>query len=216
MPIYTNKLPQDIAPIIEVTFKELVSNLPDVIPYEINVWASGAITRFGKTAYPIVFIGELETDPDSEMMNYFSSLVPKELGGTISKEYKRQDTVSPVRIYNKGKLIIDRETLQYTEMPTPIEPPTILVLNDLLKVLEPEIKWTCTMHLTGSLVKQGWSYKDTDIIIFDTQPKEVIDEMKKYFKKLTGWRVDIGNSVMVEREPVYLYKLYENGKLCLP
>ncbi|MBF0484717.1 MAG: hypothetical protein HQL25_08455 [Candidatus Omnitrophica bacterium] len=72
------------------------------------------------------------------------------------------------------------------------------------------------MYLTGGLVKNGWSCNDADIIIFEEEAKPHLAQIRNYFTDLFGWKTDVGQVVMADREPVYLYKIYEGGKWQVP
>ena len=133
-----------------------------------------------------------------------------------------------LRLYNEGKLILDKKTLAYKEAPIPIKKLPCITSEEVLAKCPVTIPWTFDIYLTGGVVRKGWSSNDVDLIvtrkgvpvrtlaepILQEVPPKVLYEMKRFFTNLFNWHTDVGRAVMPEREPVYLYKLYEDGKLC--
>lgn len=215
MPIYTDVLPQVTLNVKTTSIIDLIKALPDTISYSINVWLTGNIVRYGITSDDtIIFLGELDTIAPQTLINYFKTLVsPLGINATFLNEWKSRK-FNALRIYNNGRLIINKDTLAYTEVPSPIHVAPVITLDDFVPSLPKTIPWAYTIYLTGGMTKVGWSANDIDMIIFD-KLKDPADymAMRRYFTKTLGYIVDIGNSVITEKEPVYLYKLYENGSL---
>lgn len=216
MATYVNTIPQNLAAITVVTLPELLAVLPDQIPYNINVWISGKMAKYGIATQTLIFVGELDDEPTSEMKMYFSDLcAPLPLEATLSEGWKKMDETL-MRLYNNGKLIIDRVTMCYTEPVSATKTPPVITHEEILRKLESEIIWKYDLYLTGSLVAIGWSANDVDIMYFDeATTNEEVGQMKRYFASLFGCKVDIGKNLMPNREPIYLYKIYEKGVLCL-
>ena len=214
MPIYTDTLPQSTTVIKTITFKDLLSVLPDELPFRYNFWISGRLAKFGITNENLVFLVELSEEPSVEMRNLFMPFTSK-LGfdSTVSNAWKNLNLTS-VRLYSEGKLMVDRETMACKSLPAPTELPRITSAEILAKLPE-TIPWTETLYLTGGIVKNGFSCNDADIICAERVDVSVLSKMRKYFTNLFGWKTDIGMTVMADREPVYLYKIYEGGKRCL-
>lgn len=213
MSINTTTLPQNIAPIKTVTLTQVVALLPATLPYPMNFWIGGKIALYGRTAENLLFFVESDVPPTQEMMDYFNSIVaPLGIQATVTQNWKDQRYAS-IRLYNAGTLIIDPQTMTYIALPTEVASAPVLYIQDFMAKLPKTIKWTQTFYLTGGLVKNGWSCHDADMIVFDIIDDPTLKEVKKFFADLSGWKFDIGKAVMTDREPVYLYKLYENGNL---
>jgi hypothetical protein len=216
MPVYVDTLPQNIETIKTTKITDLVKILPEQIDYKINVWIGGKLARYGITTDNLIFFGEVNNEPSVELKLYFSSLV-KSLGvqATISKNWK-VSSFDMIRLYNEGNLIIDKKTMKYIEPITEVHELPIIEVKEIIEKLPKEIEWKCTIYLTGGLVKNGWSANDIDIMTFDLiNDRKIFIEMKNYFTDLFGWKTDVGSTIMEEREPIYLYKIYEKGELCL-
>jgi hypothetical protein len=212
--IFTDKLPQDIAGIKTVTIRDVVNYLPIELPWKFNVWIGDKLARFGRTTDNLIFLVELSYEPTVEMREYFSGLVkPLGIQATLYEDWKNKKW-SAVRLYNDGRLIIDKNTLEYIELPTPVYEAPILTCNDLMRMLPIEIPFKHTLYLTGGIVKNGWSANDVDFMAFGVEDKDELAKMRDYFTDIIGWKTHVGNKVMAEREPVYCYKVFEDGK-CL-
>jgi len=216
MAIYTSKLPQNIESIKVTTLKELITILPDTISYPLNIWVGGKLAMYGTTTGNIVFISELNDNQlTPEIKEYFNNLSsPLGINATVCNEWRNQRNIA-FRLYDKGSLIIDKINFTYKQIPSPVAIP-LLTIEDVVKKLPKTIRWKQTLYLTGGLVKNGWSFNDADIITFDITESSELKNMRIYFTNLFGWKTDVGQKVMTEREPIYLYKIYENGVLCLP
>lgn len=212
MATITDKIPQEIETVKITTFRDLVSVLPDKLDYEINVWIGGKLARYGQTSDNVVFLIESEGETSTEMKQYFSK-IGKGFDATASHRIFDQG-IGAVRIYNEGRLIVDRETLCLTELPTPTLTPPILTLDKVLSVLPKQIERKETVYLTGSLVRFGWSGNDADFMV-DSDDSAVYRELRDLFREAIGWKVDVGNADMPERSPVYKFKIYEDGKCLL-
>src|ERR1043166_1135106 len=216
MPIYTDTLPQSQTEPKSVTLRALVEILPEVLEQPFDVWIAGKLARFGITTDNLIFLLDFADEPPPEIRSYFSHLV-ESLGitATASNGWKNQSIVA-LKLYNEGRLIIDKSTGTYRELPRARQLP-ILTIPEIVDKFPIEIPWQHTMYLTGGIVKNGWSANDVDIIIEEPGvQKKTLGEIRNYFTQLLGGRTDVGRRVMPEREPVYLYKLYEAGRLCLP
>ena len=215
MPTYTDKLPQETLPIKTITIDEVVAVLPETLPFPINLWIADKLARFGKTTESLIFLVEMEEEPSVEMRMYFEKLFePLGFPATVFEDWKSKQ-YQAIRLYNEGRLIIDKATMTYKELPTPVHIAPVLTVEEFNKKLPNKIQWMQTIYLTGGLLKNGWSANDVDFIVFDGE-NEVLAEIRDYFTKRLGWKVDVGKNVMKEREPVFLYKLYEEGWLRLP
>ncbi|MFA9202152.1 MAG: hypothetical protein ACEQSC_01210 [Candidatus Nanopelagicaceae bacterium] len=224
MPIFCKQFPQGEKPIIRVTLAQLVKVLPEKLPYELNVWVSGRLSRDGVTSENITFIAEIDIEPSNEQKEYFNSLVkPLGLAATLSENWRKKD-LALIRLYNHGRKILD-DDLRFIEPPAPISLPPELTAQYIRYRLPKEISILETIWFTGSIVKNGFSSNDLDILVGDLDDKgQTLNyeanqaprlAVKKYFSELLSCKVDCGVSVMPEREPVYLIKAYEGGKLCL-
>ncbi len=216
----TTVLPQDQHPTAVVTIGDLLSVLPDTLPIDLNVWIGGRIARDGKTASTLVFLIESEEEPSAEIKQYFSSLVqPLGIQATVSNAW-RNESITAMRLYNLGRLIVDKSTCQYTELPGPIVARPDITVQEIIAKLPDTIPFTETLWLTGSLVKNGWSCKDVDILVgsttdfTDAVAAATLSAIRKFFVAVLECRVDVGARVMPEREPVFVFKLYESGNKC--
>ena len=199
-----------------MTIEELVGVLPEKLNYNVNVWLGGRLARYGKTTENMIFYIGTSGVLSSDMMMYFNSLVePLGFQATCSNDWKTNNSQYMMRLYNDGRLIIDKETMQYKEVPSAVADDTFYItVKDLMDRLPKEIEWTNTIYLTGGLVKNGFSNNDVDFIIFEGLSNDVYMGIRKYLTSMLNCKVHIGAGVMVEREPVYLYKIYEGGKIC--
>jgi hypothetical protein len=212
----------------KITFADLVPLLPDSIPYEYNVYVGGDLAKYGATSRTIIFLMENRIEPIAEVMGYFNDLVsPTGLAGTVTNNLYNPESPA-IRLYSNGRLIIDRQTLAFTELPTPIQQRPEVTIEDVISKLPAEIPFAETIYLTGSVALNGWSANDVDFLVGDAnvskgavqfngmQDRERLDEVRQYFSQSIGWKVHAGRKIMHEREPVVLLKVYENGLLCLP
>jgi len=213
MPTYTDTLPQITQSIVTITIRDLIKVLPDKLPWRINVWLGNKLARYGVTTENIIFLTDIPV-PTIEQRNCFDKLVSSTgLQATLYEGFKNEE-YRAVRIYNEGRLIIDREKMVYTELPTPVFEAPILTLKEVTEKLPAEIPFTCKLYITGGLVKNGWSAHDADFLAPGVSDGKELRKMSQYFTDILGWRVDVGQNVMEEREPVYLYLYYQDGK-CL-
>lgn len=214
MAIYVNTIPQNISPIKTLTIKELVNILPEIIDYELNVWIGGKLARYGKTTDNLIFLIDSKEEPSSEIMNYFNSFVEQfDFQATVSNDWKNNNYMSTIKLYNDGKLIIDKETMTFKELPSVIEENIFITFEEVLLKLPKKIEWNFDIYLTGSIVKNGFSNNDVDFIIFDVD-KITLSNIRKCFMTNLNCKTHVGHSIMIDREPVYLYKIYQNGILC--
>lgn len=206
------QIPQTEISIKTTKLSDIISLLPEELPWKINVWVGDKLARFGMTTEEsILFLAEQENEPSSEQMNFWNNLVSSlNVAATATNDWKSRRH-SALRLYNEGRLIVDKQTMCYKELVSEVSSAPILTLEEFLSKLPKEIEWKQKIYLTGSLIKNGWSGKDADLVIFDEEDKIVLSEMKRFFEKQISWRVDVGNKVMTEREPVYFYLLYDGG-----
>lgn len=209
MPTFVNTLPQKEREISIITIKEVVDKLPEELPWKINVWIADKLAKYGITTEALIFLVEQEEEPSIDMRMFFEELF-KPFPATVYEDFMNRK-YSAIRLYNEGKLIINKEDMTYKELPTPIYKAPILTIDKLMIMLPNEIKYTDKIYLTGGMVKNGFSNNDIDLIIFEEEDKGRLLEIALYFEKLTGWKVHCGNSVMKEREPVYCFLLYDGG-----
>jgi hypothetical protein len=202
-----------------VTFQEVLNILPDTLPFLRNVWIGGRLLKYGKEFkdVPIVFYIETEFEVPAEYKQYFSNLfAPSVITATASNQWKTQRP--QIRLFNDGKLIVDRATGVFVEPPSPTKLSPTLTVEELKLRLPPSIPFTGTVWLTGSLARYGQTWNDADFIIFEKE--DWIAQhgiLKRMFEEaLNGWKCDVGKAIMPEREPVFLFKLYEAGKCLLP
>ncbi len=209
MPKVTTTLPQTDTPITLITFRELIAELPQELKYPLNVWIGGKLARYGQTSDNLCFLVEQDDETSTELKLYFQDLTP--FIATVSHAW-RNEKLSAIRLYNEGKLIIDKKTLTYTKLPSPTKKTPIITLDEIKSKMPKQIKWKQAIYIVGSTVKNGWSGNDVD---FMTEDPEIFKELRIYFTELLGYKVDVANARMPEREPVYKFKLYENGKCLL-
>lgn len=205
-----DKLPQNIKEIKVTSIKDLIRVLPDNLDYKINVWLGDKIAKYGLDTGNVIFLAEIDEEPSVGMREYFNNLVlPLEINATIRGDWKNR-RYSAMRIYNEGRLIIDKKTLCYTELSSPVYEAPILTIEQLLKKLPKEIPFKYTLHLTGGLVKNGFTCNDVDFLAFDIEDKEELSKISQYFTEVLGIKTDVGNKVMKERDPDW-YEIYKQG-----
>lgn len=215
MPIYTDKLPQVISESHIVTLAELIRVLPETLDYPLDVWLSDRMAKYGQTSDYIVLFFSLEIEISEELKEYFNRIVkPLDIPLHLAQPTRNVASVAAMKLYNAGRLIIDKTSLTYKELPSPVFRPPILTINELKERLPSTIEWTQTIWLTGGLVRNGWSGKDVDFIVFNETDTKVLDAIRVFFTKTLGFSADVGSEVLTNMEPVYLFKLYENGRLC--
>lgn len=211
--------PQEYETIQKITLSDLIRVLPRRLKYAKNVWISGRLARDGKSSDNIVFILGMDKEPSSVMMKYFDKIVaPLNIHATASCAW-RDRGLSALRIYNNGRLIIDRD-LYYIELPSPIEYRQEITKEYVLERLPKEVSFKETIWLTGSVVKNGYSMNDVDFIVGSSKfnsniKRECLFEMKNFFREKLKCGVHFGSRIMKEREPILVLKAYEKGKLCL-
>jgi hypothetical protein len=204
--IYVNKFPQEIDPMEHITINQLVDVLPDSIPYNLNVWISGDLAKYGKTTQNLCFLIEQDSEPSNELMNYFDSLV-KPLGKSATASHHwRNDLFTKLSLYQNGKLIRKEHFV--------IDGISEITSDYVKEYLPKAVPTHDPIYLTGSIVRQGWSRNDVDFICFN-EDTELLANLRKYLSNSLKCKVHVGNQVMPEREPVYLCKTYEEGALCL-
>lgn len=211
--ILVTTLPQTYETIKVTTMSDLLTVLPENLLYPFNVWISGSLSRDGKTAGNLTFLLEGEGDPSSEIMQYFNSLVePLGISATASYQWRNQ-SIQAIRIYNDGRLILNKDG-SFKEFPTPVNSKIEITPDYLYAILPQTIPFTETLYLAGGIPKNGFSLNDVDIMLEPTEPKSKFSAIRKYFVNILGVKVDVGNTPMPDREPIYQFKLYENGELC--
>ena len=216
MPIHVDKVPQQERPIVLVTLEQVIRALPDTIPYAKNFWIGEKIVRFGQTADNLVFFVDQAEEPTPEMRQYFDGLLaPLGKDATVLNAF-RESKFLMMRIYNEGRLIVNKDTLSFTELPSKTALKPVLTSQEVFAKLPETIEWPYAIYLTGGLVRNGWSSNDGDIIIYDERARNDLAAIRKFFTNIMGWRFDVGFRVMEDREPVYLYKIYDEGKLWRP
>lgn len=214
MPTYIDRIPQAQHPIVIVTLKDIVQALPAQIPYDVSVSIYGKITIYGQSAENIIFYIDSEEEPSMEMMQYFDSLVQGLGKQATAMKMRRGSERLMMRIYNEGRLIVDKETLAFTELPSKTKLSPVLTGDEVRAKLPSTFPWNYKVYLTGGIAKHSWSANDGDIIIFEPEAKADLPAIRKWFLETMSWRFDVGQQVMYEREPVYLCKIYDNGNKC--
>ncbi len=212
MPVEVNTLPQQIEPVVTTSFADVVAVLPERLTYPLNVWIAGRLARYGRSTDALVFLVEQDEETSTELKLYFEQIAGP-YQATVSHDW-RDERVAAVRLYNDGRLIIDKHTLAYTELPTATRTAPVLTVADVLARLPKMIEWPHTVYLAGGLVRNGWSCNDVDFMV-DNADTAVYAAMRKFFGDALGCKVDVGNAAMPEREPVYKFKIYEGGKCLL-
>lgn len=215
MPIYIDTVPQNVQEIKVVTLQELVTALPNTILYPINVWAANKIARYGQTSGDVLFLTDEEI-PSIEVKEYLNSLVaPLGIKANVYNTFRASQYIA-MRIYDNGELIIDKATGAYKRLPAPIPEPARLTIDHVRNVIPRVIPYTQIIYLTGSIAKNGWSNNDIDFITLDEMLWEDTEALRQLLSKAIGWPTHVGTKVMSEREPVFMYKIYEGGKCLLP
>lgn len=189
------------------TLADVIKGLPDTLKYPLNVWLGGELPRYGQTSKNLIFLLEGEGETSTELKLYFESI--SKVPATVSYAWRNEKLIA-LRLYNDGKLIIDKEKLVYTELPSPTKSPPIITLEEIKTKLPKEVKWKQPIFMTGSLVKNGWSGNDVD---FMTESNHA--EIRDFFTELLGVKVDVGNADMPDREPVYKYLIYDKCQLIM-
>ena len=219
MSLITTTLPQNTMPIVKATILDVLALLPQTLQWPVNAWVSGQLARYGLTVNTITLIVEQDDEPSTEMRQWFSDLIkPLGLQATVLNSYKHNG-ISALRLYNQGRLIVDKNG-HYTELPSPMDVLPIITVQEVVAKLPATVPWTFTIWLVGGLVKNGFSSNDADMIVFGEEATNAQRaEVRNYFTKLFGWRCDVGHAVMEFRDtptnPVCLFRLYENGTRCL-
>lgn len=229
-------IPQSIAPFKFITIDQVMAALPDTIPFMGVIGLSGKIVK-GKQTTTLIFQLRSDESVPSEMRLYFSGLISAATNGdfhaTVNNAW-RDLGLDIMWLYVDGEKILGND-LVYRRMPPPIEMPMEITWDLVRSRLPQTVPFMQTIWATGSIVKNGCSYNDFDTVVgepkfdengevtgFENIEKPQLIIMKRYFETQTNLgvtvfdkiRVDIGNRIMTEREPVYLCKLYENGSLC--
>ena len=221
MPEPSETLPQCTQEIRTVTITEIVQLLPEVLPWSLNVWYGDKLARFGRTAEGVIFLAEMEGEPSVEQREFFEKLLaPLGIAATLYEGWKnRRHEI--VRLYNEGRLIVDKTTrpLTFRELPTPVYEAPILTSEEFKRKLPLEIPFPYRLYLTGGLVKVGWTCNDVDFLAPNCWDVGDLAKMARYFSEKLGWKTDVGNRPMPEREPIFTFPkshpLYQGGKLTI-
>lgn len=232
----TNIIPQAILPTTGITLTEVMAFLPQVIPFNGVIGLSGAIVK-GKQAGTLLFQLRDDASVPVEMRQYFNGLVSTATNGVFEAAVNNawRDLGQDILwIYVDGQKIITNDLI-YTSAPPPVPLPLELTWELVLSRLPQTIPFLQTFWATGSIVKNGFSVNDFDVVVgepefdangevtgFSNVEKPQLMLMKRHLEKETNLgvtvfdriRIDIGNRIMTEREPVYICKIYENGQLC--
>lgn len=212
MPILCENLPQTETNFPVYTLKELISILPDKIPFQDRIWVTGKVVRFGISGDNILFVTD---GPVSQELNtFFLEVVnPLNVYSVVKNEWRSHKFIA-LRLYQDGELIIDKATLEYKKIPNSTKDIILATTDDIRAKLPPTIPWNYEIYLTGGLVKYGWSAKDVDIIILEPIEAQELLKIKNYFAGILGWPVDAFDRPAPDREPIYLFKIYRGGRLC--
>ncbi len=208
-------LPQNLDPVKTTTITDLIAILPQILPWPIRLMVSGKIARYGRTVGNLIFLSEGDGDPSSDMMQYFNDLVaPLGINATISYNWRNNQDI-PLHLYNEGRLIIDKKTMAYTEVPMPVKEAPIITVQDLVARFPKEINWFDTIYLVGGMTANGWSANDVDLMIEGEKDFDKLKTLRDYFTQVLGWKVQVGGQEFPNLFPIreiYKFKLYENGK----
>lgn len=90
----------------------------------------------------------------------------------------------------------------------------IIDAQTILSRLNDDIPFNYTIYIIGGLVNRGYTNNDIDIWIQEKITKKEKIELEFYFTNMLNYRVHIVNTDINEEKwsPVYLYKIYEQGK----
>lgn len=210
--IDTNTFPQKITEVKTTKLIDIIRVLPWKLPWDINVVILGKYASFGIGIGNLQFAKDGWDEPTREMKEYFNDIAKKVgLQGTLLKNFKTNQ-YKKVRLYNEGRRIVD-DNLIYLEAPTPSLDAPVLTSDEVIGLLPDEVPFDFDIYITGGIMANGWSANDLDLIVDD---KKNCREVKKFFEKIIGWKVDVGTSVMEERSPVYRCLIYRNKCLQLP
>lgn len=210
--IIVNTFPQKITPVKSITREEVIAKLPKRLKWKLNFYISGKLARDGKTAEALIFLVEQEDEPSVEMRMFFEKLF-EPYPATVLEQWRRFDAI---RIYNKGRLIIDPKTMCFTELPSPIFSPSEITAEEIKKRLPKEVPFKYSLKIVGGMESNGWSRNDVDFITFDTTDGKELKRIAKYFSDVLKCKVEVGCVVMEEREPIHSFELYKDGKCQLP
>jgi len=214
MAIVVNTLPQDIVPIKILTIDQLVKALPKHLDTSVNVWVIGKIAMYGSTPDNIVFLVDSDVEPDSSTKMFFNSIVePFGFQATASNDWKCNNNKTRIRLYDKGELIIDKNTMSYTRPAPVVDKPFTITAKEVIAMLPKSVEWPFDIYMTGGVVKNGFSNNDVDFIVLDPIDRQTLVDIKNYLNLYISCTVHVGSSIMPDREPVYLYKVYTNGFL---
>ncbi len=224
MPTLTKNFPQDIKPIKLLSFESLYDSLPRKIKFDKNFWIGGKMAEYGLTTDNLIFIVGQDEEPSVEMRQYFNDLVFQHgFEATVSNSWKDR-RISKVPLYGQGELL----NAKYFE----VDNIPILTADEVKQKSPKEVKWQFPIFFTGSVVKNGWSGNDFDIVVgepiwenwedssniivgFEKVDAKEIAEVRDFFSNLLGWKTHVGQAIMPHKEPVYLFKAYDNKKSCL-
>jgi hypothetical protein len=213
MPIYSEHFPQKDVVFQTITLKDLIMSLPEQISYFGNIWLTGKVVYFGIVSQDLTILTDSEI-ANPKIETYFREILAS-FGLTVKVSSRwNKDTYTALKIYQDGKLMVDKETLTYNIVPNPAMGVNIITASQVKNRLPKTIPYYQTIYLTGGVVKNGWSANDVDFIVFDLLDPIEMGKLRHYFTNLLDWKVDIGPKVMTQKEPVYLYKVYENGQFC--
>jgi hypothetical protein len=227
-------IPQTVLPTAGITLAEVMAFLPQTIPFSGIIGLSGKIVK-GKQVGRLVFQLRDDVEPSAELRQYFAALVEGATNGvhtaTVNNAW-RDLGLDIMWLYVDGQRIITND-LVYTQAVPPVPLPLELTSELVMARLPSAVPFAQTIWMTGGLVKNGFSINDLDFVVgepafdgeevtgFSNVEKPQLMLIKRHFEEVMNIgvtvfdriRVDIGNRIMSEREPVYLCKMYENGQL---
>jgi hypothetical protein len=202
-----------------VTLVEVIGSLPDVLPFPRTIWIGGRLMKCGKEFKDnaIVFYVETNFEIEPAIKQFFNTAM-QTLGceATASNQWRSQKGRFP--IYTKGVLMVDRTSGMINHLPEATDLDEELTVEELCAAIPQSLPWKIDVWLTGSLAKEGKTWNDADFIIFEENDwKAHAKDFKALLEEVTnGWRCDVGKAVMPDREPVYLFKLYDKGVCTCP
>lgn len=183
MPQIITTLPNNATPVKSTTLLQILAVLPDTAPFAYNFALGDRLLRDGQTAATnIFFYTDIGRDPTSDERQAFSSYL-KPLGLTCTVLPNWGTNLKLARIYNSGKLCVDRTTGQYTQLPEPSAFSTQFTIDQFKALLpatlpSPSAKYfppntqappatdplQQDIYLTGSLALNLWTCNDVDLM----------------------------------------------------
>jgi hypothetical protein len=213
MGIIVDKLPKEYDISRVITIGEIVDLLPETIPFREDIWFKGNLVKSGVILSREVWF-YTKDKLNLELIGFMNSITkPEDIHFRFT--CRLVEPISKLLVYRDGKLVIDKKLLNRDKSSNYINKKA-LTINGFISKLPKNIPIPCTIWVTGGLVKWGITFHDLDFIIYEIKDyNQYYKDIKKLFSDIYNIKVEVGYYLFINREPIYLFKLYDKGNLLI-